>query len=150
MVALADKRSKDVIPPRTAWLTSQLMRRVVTKGHAPALRSSGLLVGGKTGTSSATMDSWFVGYTSRWMTTAWIGDDRRERPLGFKDAAFMLSVPMTARYLYEVTAGQPLKDIPWDRPTGVKTNDTGGSLRTTMEEVKAEASEPHKKKKKKG
>jgi hypothetical protein len=32
----------------------------------------------------------------------------------------------------------------------VKTNDTGGSLRTTMEEVKAEASEPHKKKKKKG
>jgi penicillin-binding protein 1A len=112
MVALAGKRSKDVIPPRTAWLTSQLMRHVVTKGHAPSLRSSGLFVGGKTGTSSATMDTWFVGYTSRWMTTSWIGDDRRERPLGFKDAAFMLSVPMTARYLYEVTAGQPLKDIP--------------------------------------
>jgi hypothetical protein len=54
----------------------------------------------------------------------------------------------SARFLYEVTANQPLKDIPWDRPTGVKTNDTGGSLRTTMEEVKAEASEPHKKKKK--
>jgi penicillin-binding protein 1A len=146
MVALADKHAKDVIPPRTAWLTSQLLRHVVTKGHAPALRSSGLLVGGKTGTSSATMDSWFVGYTSRWMTTAWIGDDRRERPLGFKDAAFMLSVPMTARYLYEVTAGQQLKDIPWERPPGVKANDTGGTLRTTMEEVKADTVEPKKKK----
>jgi penicillin-binding protein 1A len=146
MVALADKRMKDVIPPRTAWLTSQLLRHVVTKGHAPALRSAGLLVGGKTGTSSATMDSWFVGYTSRAMTTAWIGDDRRERPLGFKDAAFMLSVPMTARYLYEVTAGQPLKDIPWQRPPGVKANDTGGNLRTTMEEVKADTAEPKKKK----
>lgn len=150
MVVLAGKRTKDVIPPRTAWLTSQLMRRVVTKGHAPALRSSGLLVGGKTGTSSATMDTWFVGYTSRWMTTSWIGDDRRERPLGFKDAAFMLSVPMTARYLYEVTAGQPLKDIPWERPPGVKANDTGGTLRTTMDEVKADTGEPKKKKKKKG
>jgi penicillin-binding protein 1A len=147
MVALAGKRSKDVIPPRTAWLTSQLMRHVVTKGHAPSLRSSGLFVGGKTGTSSATMDTWFVGYTSRWMTTSWIGDDRRERPLGFKDAAFMLSVPMTARYLYEVTAGQPLKDIPWERPPGVKATDTGGTLRTTMDEVKADTGEPRKKKK---
>jgi penicillin-binding protein 1A len=144
MVALAGKRNKDVIPPRTAWLTSQLMRRVVTKGHAPSLRSSGLLVGGKTGTSSATMDTWFVGYTSRWMTTSWIGDDRRERPLGFKDAAFMLTVPMAARYLYEVTAGQPLKDIPWERPPGVKATDTGGNLRTTMDEVKADGPGPRK------
>jgi penicillin-binding protein 1A len=146
MVALAGKRSKDVIPPRAAWLTSQLLRRVVTKGHAPSLRSSGLLVAGKTGTSSATMDTWFVGYTSRWMTTTWIGDDRRERPLGFKDAAFMLTVPMAARYLYEVTAGQPLKDIPWERPPGVKATDTGGNLRTTMDEVKADTGEPRKKK----
>jgi penicillin-binding protein 1A len=139
MVALAGQYRKDVIPPRTAWLTSQLLRRVVTKGHAPSLRSAGLLVGGKTGTSSATMDTWFVGYTSRWMTTAWIGDDHRERPLGFKDAAFMLTVPMTARYLSEVTAGQPLKEIPWQRPPGVRANDTGGNLRTTMDEVKADA-----------
>jgi penicillin-binding protein 1A len=110
----------------------------VTKGHAPALRSSGLLVEGKTGTSSATMDTWFVGYTSRSMITTWIGDDRRERPLGFKDAAFMLNVPMAARFLWEVVPGQPLRDIPWERPPGVRTNDTGGNLRTTMEAVKAE------------
>jgi penicillin-binding protein 1A len=145
MVALVGKRTKNVIPPRTAWLTSQLLRRVVTKGHAPSLRSSGLFVGGKTGTSSATMDTWFVGYTSRWMITTWIGDDRRERPLGYKDAAFMLTVPMAARYLYEVTAGQPLKDIPWERPPGVRANDTGGNLRTTMEEVKADGVKPKKK-----
>lgn len=146
MVALAGKRTRDVIPTRTAWLTSQLLRHVVTKGHAPALRNSGLLVGGKTGTSSATMDAWFIGYTSRWMTTSWMGDDRRERPLGFKDAAFMLTVPMTARFLSEVTAGQPLKDIPWERPPGVKATDTGGTLRTTMDEVKADTGELRKKK----
>ena len=46
----------------------------------------------------------------------------------------------------EVTAGQPLKDIPWDRPPGVKAADTGGTLRTTMDEVKADMSEPRKKK----
>jgi len=146
MVALAGQRSKDVIPPRTAWLTSQLLRHVVTRGHAPSLRSAGLLVAGKTGTSSATMDTWFVGYTSRWMITTWIGDDRRERPLGFKDAAFMLTVPMAARFLREVTPDQPLEEIPWERPDGVRANDTGGNLRTTMDEVKAD-NERHRKNK---
>jgi penicillin-binding protein 1A len=128
-----------VIPPRTAWLTSQLLRKVVTRGHAPALRSTGMPVAGKTGTSSATMDTWFVGYTPRWMVTSWIGDDRRERPLGFKDAAFMLTVPMAARWLWEVMGGDTRGEIPWQRPPGVKANDTGGTLRTTMDEVKAEA-----------
>jgi penicillin-binding protein 1A len=141
LVATADVRPTPAISPRTAWLTSNLLRHVVTKGHAPAIRTSGLLAAGKTGTSSATMDTWFVGYTSRWMTTTWIGDDLRERALGLKDAAFMLTVPMFARYMTEVTAGQPLQDVPWERPPGVKKDDTGGKLRTTMEEVEAETAE---------
>jgi penicillin-binding protein 1A len=132
------KPAKPVIPPRTAWLTSKLLRHVVTRGHAPAIRTSGLPAAGKTGTSSATMDTWFIGYTSRWMTSAWIGDDLRERPLGQKDAAFMLTVPEFARYLTQVTAGQPLQDIPWERPPGVKPDDTGGTVRTTMDEVLAD------------
>jgi len=72
------------------------------------------------------------------MITAWIGDDKRERPLGYKDAAFMLTVPMAARFLYETTSGQPLREIPWERPPGVRANDTGGDLRNTIEAVKAE------------
>ncbi len=136
LVAVAGKRAKTVIPPRTAWLTSQLLRRVVTDGHNPALRNTGIKAAGKTGTSSATMDTWFVGYTSRWMTTAWIGDDKRERPLGAKDAAFMLAVPMFSRYMWEVGADHELVEIPWARPPGVRASDTGGTLRTTMDEVK--------------
>jgi penicillin-binding protein 1A len=139
LVALAGQHDQPTISPRTAWLTSTLLRHVVTRGHAPAIRNAGLPAAGKTGTSSATMDTWFVGYTSRWMTTTWMGDDRRKRPLGLKDAAFMLTVPMFARYMTEVTAGQPLHEIPWERPAGVKTGDTGGKLRTTVDEVLADA-----------
>lgn len=139
LVALAtEKAPTPVIPPRTAWLTSQLLRRVVTNGHAPAMRATQIPFAGKTGTSSATMDTWFIGYTSRWMLTTWMGDDLRERPLGRKDAAFMLTVPMSARFLWEARGDQPLEEIPWERPEGVKKNDTGGTLRTSMEEVKAE------------
>jgi penicillin-binding protein 1A len=142
LVALAHVKAEPVISPRTAWLTSTLLRRVVTRGHAPSIRSAGLPAAGKTGTSSATMDTWFIGYTSRWMTTTWIGDDLRKRPLGFKDAAYMLTVPMFARYIHEVTAGQPLQEVPWHRPAGVKADDKGGTLRTTLEEVQADGQMP--------
>ncbi|HVU52861.1 MAG TPA: transglycosylase domain-containing protein [Polyangia bacterium] len=144
LVATADVRPTPAIPPRTAWLTSNLLRHVVTRGHAPAIRATGLYAAGKTGTSSRTMDTWFVGYTSRWMTTTWLGDDKYVRPLGMKDAAYMLTVPMFARYMTEVTAGQPLQEIPWERPPGVKKDDTGGKLRTTMEEIEAETEEMKK------
>jgi len=141
-VALAGKETKQAIPQRTAWLTSTLLRHVVTHGHAPAIRNAAILAAGKTGTSSATMDVWFIGYTSRWMTTAWVGDDLRERPLGAKDAAFMITVPMFARYINEVAVGQPLSEIPWQRPATVKPGDTGGKVRTTVDEVLADGKGP--------
>jgi penicillin-binding protein 1A len=147
LVATAGKRREPVIPPRTAWLTSRLLRRVVTKGHAPSLRATGMPAAGKTGTSSKTQDVWFVGYTSRWMTTAWVGNDKLDRPIGHKDAAFMIAVPMWARYMWEVAAAQPLQEIPWERPKGVKPDDTGGTLRTTMDEVKEDAAAEKEKEK---
>jgi len=53
----------------------------------------------------------------------------------------MLTVPEFARYLTEVTAGQSLMEIPWERPPGVKQDDTGGTVRTTMDEVVADSQE---------
>jgi len=118
-----------VIAARTAFLTSTLLRRIVTQGHSGPIRATKVIAAGKTGTSSRTSDVWFVGYTSRWLTTAWIGDDTYERELGYKDASFMLSVPMWARYMAAAVGTMPLEEIPWDRPPGVKANDSGGPLK---------------------
>jgi penicillin-binding protein 1A len=118
-----------VIEPRTAYLTSKLLREIVTTGHSAPIRATKVLAAGKTGTSSRTSDVWFIGYTSRWMATAWIGDDKYERQLGYKDASFMLSVPMWARFLYAAVQDQPLEEIPWERPARVKAGDTGGPLK---------------------
>jgi len=121
---------KPVIEPRTAYLTSKLLREVVTVGHSAPIRATKIIAAGKTGTSSRTSDVWFYGYTSRWMAMAWLGDDKYERQLGYKDASFMLSVPMWARFMYAAAADQPLEEIPWERPHGVKANDTGGPLKS--------------------
>jgi penicillin-binding protein 1A len=120
---------KPVIDPRTAYLTSKLLREVVTTGHSAPIRATKIISAGKTGTSSRTSDVWFYGYTSRWMATAWLGDDHYERQLGYKDASFMLSVPMWARFMYAAAGDQPLEEIPWERPPHVKASDTGGPLK---------------------
>lgn len=128
MVAQAGRLRRPIIPPRTAWLTGTLLRRVVSQGHSKAIRDTKLIAAGKTGTSSRTSDVWFVGFTSRWLTTAWVGDDTYERQLGYTDASFTISVPMWARYMYAATRDMPTTELPAERPATVKPNDRGGPL----------------------
>jgi membrane peptidoglycan carboxypeptidase len=51
----------------------------------------GPFVASKTGTASATMNTWIVGHTWRWMTTIWIGNDRRQRTRGLR-AGFLCTL----------------------------------------------------------
>jgi penicillin-binding protein 1A len=61
-----------------AWMTSELMEQVLTKGTAAAARSLGwkLPAAGKTGTTNDYKDAWFVGYTSSITCGVWVGFDQ--------------------------------------------------------------------------
>ncbi len=124
--ATVGSETRQAIEPRTAYLTSKLLRQAIKFGFASVLRQTGIKAAGKTGTSSATMDTSFVGFTSRWITTVWLGDDRRIRPLGVDDAAYMTVVPMWSRFMHEVAADHPNEEIPWNVPPGVSKDDRGG------------------------
>jgi penicillin-binding protein 1A len=127
LAATAGIVPRQAIPARTAYLTTKLLRSVVSDGYSGALRQIEIPAAGKTGTSSATMDLWFVAFTSNWLTTYWMGDDLRERPLGKDDAAFMMATPVWARYVAEAEAGWPHTEIPWEVPAGVTPHDRGGT-----------------------
>ena len=71
------------------------------------------------------MDNSFVAFTSRHVTTVWLGDDLRVRELGKKDAAYMTVVPVWARYMYQVARDFPNPEIPWEVPDGVNPRDRG-------------------------
>jgi penicillin-binding protein 1A len=135
--------ARQAIAARTAFLTSKLLRSVVTDGYSGSLRQIDIPAAGKTGTSSATMDLWFSAFTSNWLTTYWIGDDLRERPLGKDDAAYMMAVPTWARYVAEAEAGWPHREVPVAVPAGVSPNDRGGNKGKTAEAPMPLA--PHKK-----
>ncbi len=120
---------KQAISARTAYLTSKLLRQTIRHGFATIVRQADINAAGKTGTSSATMDTSFVAYTSRWITSVWLGDDMRVRPLGRDDAAYMTVVPMWARYMYETTKNHTSDEIPWEVPEGVDPKDRGDHSR---------------------
>src|SRR5213594_558901 len=66
------------LDPSAAWMTSQLMEEVLTRGTAAAARSLGfkLPAAGKTGTTNDYKDAWFVGYTNTLTSGVWVGFDQ--------------------------------------------------------------------------
>lgn len=112
LFATAGQRRPQVISAKTARRMSLLLRRVVTLGHAEVLRMTKIPAAGKTGTSSRTADTWFVGNTSRWLVTAWLGDDHYERSLGRHDASFSTALPLWARFVFDTARFQPLRELP--------------------------------------
>lgn len=123
--AVGGLQPAQAIPQRTAFLMQRLLAHEVAFGFANILRATGVNAAGKTGTSSATGDNWFIAFTSKFTTVVWMGDDKKERALGKSDAAYMTVVPLWARYMYEAARGYPNPQIPWYVPPGQNPNDRG-------------------------
>ena len=70
--------STPALDPGAAWMTSQLMEQVLTRGTAASARSLGfkLPAAGKTGTTNDYKDAWFLGYTSTLTCGVWVGFDQ--------------------------------------------------------------------------
>lgn len=64
----------------TAWLTSELLQKVLKTGTGAKAARLGLTkpAAGKTGTTNEYRDAWFVGYTSSLTCGVWVGFDKPE------------------------------------------------------------------------
>jgi penicillin-binding protein 1A len=125
VAALAGAQAPRAISARTSFLITKLLAQMVHSGFTSVLRQTKIHAAGKTGTSSDTHDNSFVAFTSRFTTTVWMGDDKKQRALGRKDAAYMTVVPLWARYMFEATRDFPNPEIPWQVPPGVNPRDRG-------------------------
>ncbi len=71
-----ESEEKRVMKETTAWLLTNAMKDVVTKGTGTAARlSTGMTAAGKTGTTSNKYDFWFSGYTPYYTASVWMGYD---------------------------------------------------------------------------
>ncbi len=68
-------RPRQAIPPNIAADMAGMMSHVVSEGTARRAALDGIPTAGKTGTTNAYRDAWFVGYTGNFTCAVWYGND---------------------------------------------------------------------------
>jgi penicillin-binding protein 1A len=104
---LADNRAKRVLGPRLVYQMRSLMADVIRSGTgrgARVLKRNDLA--GKTGTSNDTRDSWFNGFNSALVATAWMGFDDYS-PLGRHETGGRAALGMWVGFMGPALKGQP-------------------------------------------
>ncbi len=100
------------LDPSAAWMTSELMEEVLTRGTAAAAKSLGfhLPAAGKTGTTNDYKDAWFVGYTSTITCGVWVGFDQPTTiiPHGYGAA---LALPVWVQVMNKAATRYPPTDL---------------------------------------
>ncbi len=64
-----------VLPEDKVHWMNDILVNVVEAGTARRARIDGVVAAGKTGTTNAYRDAWFVGYTANFSTAVWFGND---------------------------------------------------------------------------
>jgi penicillin-binding protein 1A len=69
------KKPVQVITPQVAMDMNMMMNKVVEEGTARRAILDGIKAAGKTGTTNAYRDAWFVGFTGNFVCGVWFGND---------------------------------------------------------------------------
>ena len=70
-----ESTSSKVLDEGVAWIMTDLLKSVVSRGIAGNAAIPGIEAGGKTGTTNDTFDVWFDGFTPDYAAALWIGTD---------------------------------------------------------------------------
>ena len=121
-----------VISPEVAYITTQMLKDVMTYGTAKSLWkfSQTHPAAGKTGTTDDGRDAWFVGYTPQVITGVWVGHDK-PRPGGRGFTGGAVAAPVWERFMRKAVAAKPVIDFPRpDAVVSVTIDPTTGYLAT--------------------
>ncbi len=109
---------RQALRPEIAFLTASMMRSVVEEGTATTAKKLGREIAGKTGTSNAAKDAWFVGFTPDLVAGVWVGFDDL-RPLGKGEAGGKAAVPIFVDFMKVALKTRPPRTF--NPPPGVVT-----------------------------
>jgi penicillin-binding protein 1A len=127
---LADTRAQ-IMDPRTAYQIVSILEGVIQRGTGQSIKAVGKPLAGKTGTSSDTRDTWFVGFSPDLAAGVYVGfDDPRtlgKNPNGEDEQGATVAAPIFRDFMKGALADQPptpfrvaqgIEEIPIDWKSG--------------------------------
>ncbi|GGL56922.1 glycosyl transferase [Wenxinia marina] len=113
-----------------------MMYNVVENGTGRRARVDGHQIAGKTGTTSAARDAWFIGFSGEYVAGVWMGYDNNTPLSGVTGSG--LPAEIWRETMARVLAGQIPVPLPMDRPTapsGVVAGATDPALDAALREA---------------
>lgn len=107
VVATFTPRMNEVLSKEKSYQMLHMLEAVINEGTGRALRSSYNIraqLGGKTGTTNANADGWFIGFCPKLVVACWVGGD--DRDIHFGSMAFgqgaKASLPIFGKFMNKI------------------------------------------------
>ncbi len=117
-----------VLDEAEAYVITSMLTSVIDHGTAVSAKSLGRALAGKTGTSNASKDAWFAGYSMETAAVVWIGYDDG-KSLGPRETGASVALPAWIDFMKVASQHEPPSQFP--KPSGiveVKIDKTTGML----------------------
>lgn len=97
-ISLDQSSPQRVFPKQVATTMERMLHSVVANGSGRRASQVPGIRGGKTGTSNDNRDAWFIGFTDKYTTGVWFGNDMND-PLGKKATGGSVAAPAWAKFM---------------------------------------------------
>ena len=131
--------------PEQAYLMTDILKDVITRGTGRNARVKGLELAGKTGTTNDGVDTWFCGYSPTVTTIVWFGRDNNHR-IGRGATGGSVAAPSFAYFYRGLLKAYPDTPKVFDKPEGVKigmTEEGKEELYTDISPLQHQKTEPN-------
>ena len=107
---------EQAVPAAVAYLITSLMRSVVEEGTATPVLELNRAAAGKTGTAQECRDAWFSGFTTDFVTSAWVGFDNHDS-IGPNETGGKAALPLWLEFMKVAEQKLPKRDF--EVPEGI-------------------------------
>jgi len=114
---LIASEAENILDPRTAYQIVHMLEGVVERGTATVVRSVGVPLAGKTGTTNDYKDAWFMGFSPNLTVGVYIGFDQ-PATLGHGETGGGNAGPIFRDFMKDAIGNEP--PVPFRIPPGIR------------------------------